>query len=185
VILGLLTVGWVPNTTAPDPVFVVICVPLIYRALPVPAVSNVLFVKVAVVAPVINVPVSAGRVKVPDADVAAWTTVLPVDPLNVAPPELMDGVVRVGEPSNTNLPVPVAPVEVTPSTVTWPPTVNGPVTSNPEFTQISEESSDDKESTARLLLVLMVTVDVPPGALVAVLMLVPPTMRKVLPNPTG
>ena len=61
-----------------------------------PAVSNVLFVKVLVDESVINVPPAAGNVAVPEAVADACNTVVPdVDPVNVAPPELITGVVRV------------------------------------------------------------------------------------------
>ena len=78
---GLVNVAPVESTAEPDPVVVDICVPLILNTLPVPAVSNVLLVNVAVVAPVIKVPVSAGRVRVPEAAALACNCVLPeLDP---------------------------------------------------------------------------------------------------------
>ena len=57
-------VGAVSNTTLPDPVTSVIAVPLIEKLLPVPAVSNVLFVRVSVVSLPTSVSVDVGSVTV-------------------------------------------------------------------------------------------------------------------------
>ena len=103
----------------------VICVLLIFNTLPVSAVLNVLLVNIFVVSAPINVVLVLGNCIVPPALALAFNTVLPVDdPVKVAPPEPIVGVVKLGLDWNTNLPVPVAPVEVTPSRVTCPCTVN-------------------------------------------------------------
>jgi len=97
----LATVGLLLNNTVePDPVVLLTCVPLIFNTLPVPAVSNVLFVKVSVVARPTSVSVDVGSVSVPVLTMVE-----------------KDGEDKVGDPLNTILPVPVAPVEVTPSNV--------------------------------------------------------------------
>ena len=83
--VGDVKVGDDASTTAPEPVTADIWVPLIFNTLPVPAVSNVLFVRISVVSPVINVPVVAGSVNVPDAVALACNCVFPDDePLNWA-----------------------------------------------------------------------------------------------------
>ena len=51
--VGVTRVGLVASTTLPLPVTALTCVPLILNTLPVPAVSNVLFVKVVVLDAVI------------------------------------------------------------------------------------------------------------------------------------
>jgi len=86
VIVGEVIEGLVCNTAvAPEPVYPVIELPLILNELPVPAVSNVLFVKVAEEAAVINVPVEFGRVMVAVAPSVACNCVTPdVAPLNAA-----------------------------------------------------------------------------------------------------
>ena len=58
-------VGDVERTAEPEPVTAEMVVPFILKTLPVPAVSNVLFVKVSVVARPTNVSVEVGRVRVP------------------------------------------------------------------------------------------------------------------------
>ena len=62
---GVVRVGDVARTTEPLPVTAETVVPLIFNTLPVPAVSNVLFVKVSVVALPTSVSVDVGRVSVP------------------------------------------------------------------------------------------------------------------------
>lgn len=89
--------GEVARTAEPEPVIALICVPLILKTLPVPAVSNVLFVKVSVVALPIKVSVVAGKVKVPDAVAVAITFVLPeVDPPKYIPVPVVYKFVIVG-----------------------------------------------------------------------------------------
>ena len=65
VTVGVAIVGDELNTTEPVPVTAVIDIPLIEKLLPVPAVSNVLFVNVLTVLSPINVVVDVGRVRVP------------------------------------------------------------------------------------------------------------------------
>ena len=62
---GVVRVGDVARTTEPVPVTAETVVPLIFNTLPVPAVSNVLFVNVSVVALPTSVSVDVGRVIVP------------------------------------------------------------------------------------------------------------------------
>jgi hypothetical protein len=107
--IGVTSVGEVERTTSPVPVTVVIEVPLILKLFPVPAVSNVLLVKVSVVALPTKVSVAAGRVNVPDAVADAASAVVPdVDPLKLAPAVPMVGVVKDGDPAKTKAPVPVS-----------------------------------------------------------------------------
>src|SRR6185437_9305028 len=77
--VGVTSVGEVARTFAPEPVTVVIAVPLILKLLPVPAVSNVLLVSVSVVALPTSVSVAAGSVSTddPSAPVAGETVMLP------------------------------------------------------------------------------------------------------------
>ncbi len=75
----MVSVGLAARTTAPVPVFAVAATPLIDNEFPEPAVSNVLFVSVSVVALPTNVSVAAGRVTVPEAAAEACRTVLPLE----------------------------------------------------------------------------------------------------------
>ena len=83
---------------------------MILKTLPVPAVSNVLLVRVSVVALPIKVSVAAGRVRTPDAVPEAAIVVTPVVPLKFAPAEPIIGVVNEGELARTAEPVPVTAV---------------------------------------------------------------------------
>ena len=86
-----------------------------------------------------NVSVLVGRVNVPVltivendglvklGELSNTNLPVPVAPVEVTP-SMVGWPVMVGALSNTNLPVPVAPVDVTPSTVTCPPTDNAPAT---------------------------------------------------------
>ena len=75
---------------------------------PVPFASNVLLVRVSVVALPIKVSVAAGRVRVPDAVAEARIMVVPdVEPLKFAPAVPIVGVVNEGELARTLDPVPV------------------------------------------------------------------------------
>ena len=65
--VGVGIVGEVASTFDPVPVLAVICVPLILNTFPVPAVSNVLLVKMSVVVLPTNVSMAAGTVIVPEA----------------------------------------------------------------------------------------------------------------------
>ena len=108
---GVTRVGDVANTTEPEPVTAVIEVPLILKTLPVPAVSNVLLVRVSVVALPTSVSVAAGIVIVPDAVALAATVVVPeVEPASVNPPDPIAGVVSDGLVAKTLTPVPVLSV---------------------------------------------------------------------------
>ena len=107
--------GEVAKTAEPEPVTAVIAVPLILKLLPVPAVSNVLFVNVSVVALPTSVSVAAGSVNVPEAAAVAIILVVPEEePATVKPPEPIAGVVKDGEDANTTEPVPVTAVIAVP-----------------------------------------------------------------------
>ena len=71
-------VGEAARTTEPVPDVPLIVVPLIFRTLPVPAVSRVLLVRVSVVALPIRVSVEVGKVNVPVLLITAITGVVKV-----------------------------------------------------------------------------------------------------------
>src|SRR5215471_2517444 len=86
-IFGVVNCGDVASTAAPDPVTELICVPLILKTFPAPAVSKVLLVSVSVVALATSWSVAAGSVSVPEAVALGFTAVLPdVDPARVSDP---------------------------------------------------------------------------------------------------
>jgi hypothetical protein len=98
VALASVIVGPLESTTAPEPVAVVIEVPLMRNVFD--AVSNVLFERVSVVARATSVSVAEGTVRVPEATFAGVRTVEPEE----LPARARFACVTPGEPTVTVTP---------------------------------------------------------------------------------
>lgn len=96
------------------------------------------------------------------------------------------GVTSVGEPSKTNFPVPEAPVEATPSTVTWPVTPSVPASDIfPEASSVEEplgvcEDWLPAPVMIAVLVKLPVEITQVAQAMVPVVVMVPPVMGDVV-----
>jgi hypothetical protein len=111
--VGVINEGDEARTAAPVPVTAVIPVPLIWKTFPVPAVLNVLFVRISVVALPTMVSVVAGTDHVPEATAAGVNVVVPlVLPERSKVPRVLPARPTVSCPAlKVRLPPPVTVVE--------------------------------------------------------------------------